>query len=65
MSPPPPRSVSVNGRTYRWPDRPLVVGELYFEYHRGVYTSQARTKRGNRRGEARKYDLFAQKADAH
>ena len=23
-------------------------GELYFEYHRGTYTSQARTKRGNR-----------------
>jgi alpha-mannosidase len=29
-------------------DRPVVVGELYFEYHRGVYTSQAFTKRGNR-----------------
>ena len=28
--------------------RPVVVGELYFEYHRGVYTSQAFTKRGNR-----------------
>lgn len=27
------------------------LGELYFEYHRGTYTSQARTKRGNRRGE--------------
>ena len=25
-----------------------VVGELYFEYHRGVYTSQAFVKRGNR-----------------
>jgi alpha-mannosidase len=29
-------------------DRPAVVGELYFEYHRGVFTSQAFTKRGNR-----------------
>ena len=28
---------------------PSSSGELYFEYHRGVYTSQARTKRGNRR----------------
>jgi alpha-mannosidase len=29
-------------------DRPVVVGELYFEYHRGVFTSQAFVKRGNR-----------------
>ena len=29
-------------------ERPVVVGELYFEYHRGVYTSQAFVKRGNR-----------------
>jgi len=28
--------------------RPTVVGELYFEYHRGTYTSQAFAKRGNR-----------------
>ncbi len=28
--------------------RPTVVGELYFEYHRGTYTSQAFVKRGNR-----------------
>jgi alpha-mannosidase len=28
--------------------RPVVVGELYLEYHRGVYTSQAFVKRGNR-----------------
>ncbi len=27
------------------------VGELYLELHRGTYTSQARTKAGNRRGE--------------
>ena len=27
------------------------AGELYLEFHRGVWTSQARTKRGNRRSE--------------
>lgn len=27
------------------------VGELYFQNHRGTYTSQARIKRGNRKGE--------------
>lgn len=27
------------------------VGELYFQAHRGVYTSQARTKKGNRKSE--------------
>jgi len=27
------------------------VGELYLEFHRGTYTSQARTKQGNRRSE--------------
>ncbi len=30
---------------------PTMVGELYFEYHRGTYTSQAAVKRGNRRSE--------------
>ncbi|ROR73851.1 alpha-mannosidase [Bogoriella caseilytica] len=30
---------------------PTWVGELYLEYHRGTYTTQARTKRGNRRSE--------------
>ncbi|HEX3806414.1 MAG TPA: glycoside hydrolase family 38 C-terminal domain-containing protein [Gaiellaceae bacterium] len=29
-------------------ERPVVVGELYFEYHRGTYTTQAFVKRGNR-----------------
>jgi alpha-mannosidase len=33
-----------------------VVGELYFEYHRGTYTSQAALKRGNRRCEAALHD---------
>jgi len=36
--------------------RPTVVGELYLEYHRGTYTSQARTKRGNRRCEIALHD---------
>ena len=32
-------------RSVRW------VGELYLEFHRGTYTSQARNKRNNRKGE--------------
>lgn len=32
-------------RTCRW------VGELYLEYHRGTYTSQARNKKANRKNE--------------
>jgi alpha-mannosidase len=35
---------------------PVVVGELYFEFHRGTYTSQAAVKRGNRRCEAALHD---------
>ncbi len=30
---------------------PVWVGEMYLEMHRGTYTSQAKTKRGNRRSE--------------
>lgn len=30
---------------------PTWVGELYFEYHRGTYTSMARNKRANRKSE--------------
>jgi len=37
-------------------ERPTVVGELYFEYHRGTYTTQARTKCGNRRCEVALHD---------
>ncbi|HET8527354.1 MAG TPA: glycoside hydrolase family 38 C-terminal domain-containing protein [Gaiellaceae bacterium] len=37
-------------------ERPVVVGELYFEYHRGVYTTQAFVKQGNRRGERGLHD---------
>ena len=37
-------------------ERPTILGELYFEYHRGTYTTQARTKRGNRRAEIALHD---------
>ncbi|MDK1328113.1 glycoside hydrolase family 38 C-terminal domain-containing protein [Arthrobacter sp. zg-Y1143] len=33
-------------------DPPVWSGELYLEFHRGTYTSQANTKKGNRRSEA-------------
>jgi alpha-mannosidase len=33
-----------------------VVGELYLEYHRGTYTTQARTKRASRRAERALHD---------
>jgi len=33
------------------------VGELYFEYHRGTYTSMARNKKANRRSEQMLMDL--------
>lgn len=32
-------------------------GELYFEYHRGTYTTQAKTKLNNRRAEAMLHDI--------
>ncbi len=35
-----------------YPDAPVWDGELYLEFHRGVYTSQHRGKQGNRRTEA-------------
>ncbi|ARQ68139.1 alpha-mannosidase [Streptomyces marincola] len=35
-----------------YPDAPVWVGELYLELHRGTYTSQAKTKQGNRHSEA-------------
>ena len=35
---------------------PVWNGELYLEYHRGVYTSQARIKRANRKNEFRLHD---------
>jgi alpha-mannosidase len=36
---------------------PLLVGELYFEFHRGTYTTQAKTKLGNRRCEDLLHDV--------
>jgi alpha-mannosidase len=48
------------------PDLPTWVGEHLNEFHRGVYTTQARTKRGNRLGEAalREAELWALAAHA-
>lgn len=34
-----------------YPAPPVWSGEMYLEFHRGTYTSQSRTKRGNRRSE--------------
>ncbi len=34
-----------------YPDAPVWSGEMYLEFHRGTYTSQAKTKQGNRRSE--------------
>lgn len=44
-----------------YPSPPVWAGELYLEFHRGTYTSQARTKRGNRRCEhlLREAELWA------
>ena len=44
-----------------YPEPPVFSGELYLEFHRGTYTSQARTKRGNRRSEhlLREAELWA------
>lgn len=39
------------------PRLPVVDGELYLEYHRGTYTSQARTKRNNRKSEVLLHDV--------
>ncbi|MGP3977909.1 alpha-mannosidase [Streptomyces sp. 8N114] len=35
-----------------YPNAPVWQGELYLELHRGTYTSQAKTKQGNRRSES-------------
>ncbi|HEY0185909.1 MAG TPA: glycoside hydrolase family 38 C-terminal domain-containing protein [Cellulomonas sp.] len=42
-------------------DQAVWSGEMYLEYHRGTYTSQSRTKRGNRRSEhlLREAELWA------
>ena len=46
-------------------DRPVVVGELYFEYHRGTYTSVSEVKQNNRHAEQllREVELLAAVAD--
>ncbi|MFJ8792547.1 alpha-mannosidase [Streptomyces sp. NPDC102462] len=48
-------------------DAPVWVGELYLELHRATYTSQARTKQGNRRSEhlLREAELWATTAALH
>ena len=40
-------------------DLPRWVGELYLQFHRGTYTSQARTKRFNRKSEVLLHDAEA------
>ncbi|NAZ86394.1 alpha-mannosidase [Kineococcus indalonis] len=47
-----------------YPEPPVWSGEVYLEFHRGTYTSQARTKRGNRRSEhlLREAELWASAA---
>jgi alpha-mannosidase len=35
---------------------PVILGELYFELHRGTYTTQGAVKRGNREGERALHD---------
>lgn len=44
-----------------YPRPPVWSGELYLEFHRGTYTSQAKTKAGNRRSEhlLREAELWA------
>ncbi|MFD7227860.1 alpha-mannosidase [Streptomyces sp. NPDC059881] len=51
----------------RHPDAPVWSGELYLELHRATYTSQARTKQGNRRSEhaLRETELWATAAALH
>ena len=48
-------------------DAPVWSGELYLELHRATYTSQARTKAGNRRSEhlLREAELWAASAAVH
>jgi alpha-mannosidase len=46
-------------------DLPVLVGELYFEFHRGTYTSQAEVKRGNRKCEFLLHDVELLASLAH
>jgi alpha-mannosidase len=47
------------------PDLPVLIGELYFEYHRGTYTSQAGVKRANRTSELLLHDVELLASIAH
>ena len=49
------------------PDLPVWAGEMYLEFHRGTYTSQLRTKQGNRRSEhlLREAELWASVTAVH
>ena len=55
------RARSSTRREAEYPDPPVWAGEMYLEFHRGTYTSQARTKQGNRRSEhlLREAELWA------
>ncbi|MGW2492448.1 alpha-mannosidase [Streptomyces sp. NPDC001606] len=50
-----------------YPNAPVWAGELYLELHRATYTTQARTKQGNRRCEhlLRETELWATTAAVH
>lgn len=50
-----------------YPDAPVWSGELYLELHRATYTTQSRTKAGNRRSEhlLREAELWAATATVH
>ncbi|WP_112263448.1 alpha-mannosidase [Lentzea terrae] len=50
-----------------YPDAPVWSGELYLELHRATYTTQSRTKAGNRRSEhlLREAELWAATAAVH
>jgi alpha-mannosidase len=50
-----------------YPNAPVWSGELYLELHRATFTSQARTKAGNRRSEhlLREAELWAATAAVH
>ncbi|MET8680530.1 glycoside hydrolase family 38 C-terminal domain-containing protein [Streptomyces sp. NPDC004647] len=54
-------SAFFEGAHAEYPDAPVWAGELYLELHRGTYTSQAKTKQGNRRSESllREAELWA------
>ncbi|HEU0166446.1 MAG TPA: glycoside hydrolase family 38 C-terminal domain-containing protein [Chloroflexota bacterium] len=47
---------ALHDRLFADPETPVWDGELYLEHHRGVYTSQAGVKSGNRRGEHALHD---------